>query len=331
MSIIDGRARGLKVRLLAAATTLLAVAAANAGAAGDSQDGDVVRGAVSATRQPAFRPGFMAGEVIVQLRDMPTGGIGILSDDASVQRDQATLLRLQAKYGLESRGPVFKRLHAQLAPGQWPGTAERRVGPKPGARGPCCGTMCSKPSRTCGQSVPELKADPAVEHAQPNYIYYPCRTPNDPDFADQYAHQLIQMEDAWDISTGSRDIVVAVLDTGVDVNHPDLKDNIWVNKAEIPGNKSTTTATATSTISTAGTSEATTTTLRPNEATPRPSPITAPGGRGHRGRRQQRQGRLRRQLAVQHHGPAGEPRISPRRKRPRPWSTPRPTGPAWSI
>ena len=81
-----------------------------------------------------------------------------------------------------------------------------------------------------------LRLDPDVAFAQPNYTYRICRTPNDPEFPDQYAHQVIQMVDAWDISTGSRDIVVAVLDTGVDVNHPDLHENIWVNPGEIPDN-----------------------------------------------------------------------------------------------
>jgi hypothetical protein len=61
----------------------------------------------------------------------------------------------------------------------------------------------------------QLNADPDIEYAQPNYIHHICRTPNDPDFPDQYAHQLIQMEDAWEIETGSRDVIVAVIDTGI--------------------------------------------------------------------------------------------------------------------
>lgn len=68
--------------------------------------------------------------------------------------------------------------------------------------------------------------------------------PNDPRFGDQYAlHNLgtaaesipdadIDAPEAWALSTGSRDVVVAVIDTGIDWKHPDLIDNMWTNPGE---------------------------------------------------------------------------------------------------
>ncbi|MBI4215212.1 MAG: S8 family serine peptidase [Parcubacteria group bacterium] len=61
--------------------------------------------------------------------------------------------------------------------------------------------------------------------------------PNDPGMVHQWYLKQVQAPEAWDIVTGSEDVVVAVLDSGVDINHPDLKDNIWQNPDEIPNDK----------------------------------------------------------------------------------------------
>jgi len=66
-------------------------------------------------------------------------------------------------------------------------------------------------------------------------------TPNDPAWAQQWGPKKIGAPDAWKLSTGGEtanrdEIVVAVVDNGTDLNHEDLKDNLWVNSGEIPGN-----------------------------------------------------------------------------------------------
>jgi hypothetical protein len=58
-------------------------------------------------------------------------------------------------------------------------------------------------------------------------------TPNDDLFLKQDYLQKVNAQKAWDLATGSG-ITIAVLDSGIDINHPDLKDNIWVNPREIP-------------------------------------------------------------------------------------------------
>src|SRR3990172_1035729 len=81
--------------------------------------------------------------------------------------------------------------------------------------------------------VQALKARPDVEYAQPNYILRIARTPNDPRFPEQWHYRDngtgtgqspggISLPRAWDTSTGSSSIVVAVIDTGILPNHPDI-------------------------------------------------------------------------------------------------------------
>jgi len=83
-----------------------------------------------------------------------------------------------------------------------------------------------------------------VEFAQPNYYYYICDyTPNDPYFiddgnylpdggADQYGSFITNCPAGWEISTGDPDVLLCIIDSGVDVDHPDLSDNIWINPGE---------------------------------------------------------------------------------------------------
>ena len=102
-----------------------------------------------------------------------------------------------------------------------------------------------------GVSVPDalarLKGAPGIEYAEPDYIVHATKTPDDPFFPQQYAlantgqkggaaGSDIDAASAWDISTGGASILVAVLDTGIDMDHPDLAPNLWTNPDEIPGN-----------------------------------------------------------------------------------------------
>ena len=63
-----------------------------------------------------------------------------------------------------------------------------------------------------------------------------AKTPNDPLYSELWYLDQIHAPEAWDRATGDdREVVVAVLDTGVYVDHPDLKDRLWVNADEKPG------------------------------------------------------------------------------------------------
>ncbi|MBF8280405.1 MAG: Peptidase S8 protein [Candidatus Magasanikbacteria bacterium] len=57
--------------------------------------------------------------------------------------------------------------------------------------------------------------------------------PNDPQWQNITAYQRMRLSDAWDVTTGSKDVIVAVMDTGVDYQHPDLQENMWNNPDEM--------------------------------------------------------------------------------------------------
>jgi len=60
-------------------------------------------------------------------------------------------------------------------------------------------------------------------------------TPNDPLYSQQWGIPATQVDTVWDSTTGDTTQIIAILDTGVDWLHPDLKDNIWINWAEVNG------------------------------------------------------------------------------------------------
>jgi thermitase len=70
--------------------------------------------------------------------------------------------------------------------------------------------------------IDDLNSDPTVEYAQPNYRYYALAPPNDPSFGNQWSHAKMNSTAAWDITTGSSDVTIAIVDTGIDPGHPDL-------------------------------------------------------------------------------------------------------------
>jgi thermitase len=77
-----------------------------------------------------------------------------------------------------------------------------------------------------------------VEFAQPNFYYHLLATPNDPLYtnAGMWGLGKISAPSAWDLSTGSANVVVADIDTGMLYTHQDLAANAWVNPGEIPNN-----------------------------------------------------------------------------------------------
>jgi subtilisin family serine protease len=118
------------------------------------------------------------------------------------------------------------------------------------------------PNADLDSIIDELRSRDDVEYAEPNYRIKLGTVPaNDPDFSSQWSlmnlglgidivvdatgrierfpatlNADIKADAAWEITTGSPNVIVAVSDTGVDLTHPDLQRNIYTNPAEIPDN-----------------------------------------------------------------------------------------------
>ena len=104
-----------------------------------------------------------------------------------------------------------------------------------------------KISGSVERAVGRFKNHPAVEFIEPDYVVHADAVPNDPLFPLQWSLRNtgqqggipgadIDAVGAWDQATGSSQVIVAILDSGMDWHHPDLAGNLYTNPGEIPGN-----------------------------------------------------------------------------------------------
>ncbi len=75
----------------------------------------------------------------------------------------------------------------------------------------------------------------SVAYAEPDYVRHLSKVPNDLMYGELWGLPKISAPGAWDTRTGSYGTVVAVIDTGMDMDHPDLAANLWINSGEIAG------------------------------------------------------------------------------------------------
>jgi subtilisin family serine protease len=85
--------------------------------------------------------------------------------------------------------------------------------------------------------IEQLQQLPFIEYAERVPLNTLFITPNDPFYTtDQWHLPVIQADSAWNISTGSKSVVIALVDNAFQTDHPDLAANMWINKGEIANN-----------------------------------------------------------------------------------------------
>jgi hypothetical protein len=173
---------------------------------------------------------YVSGEIIVKLR----AGVQVQTNPSSLSIQSANSVDdLVAKLGVTQIKPLFAD-SAQPPLGSFSTQANQpRV------------MIFKLPKGTELSAAQIASRNAAIEYAEPNYLYELSATPNDPyfgsqgswgqDFDDLYGLKLMSMANAWDQTRGDN-VIVAVIDSGIDPTHEDLAANLWTNTAEIPDN-----------------------------------------------------------------------------------------------
>ncbi len=93
------------------------------------------------------------------------------------------------------------------------------------------------PRISVSRALAAYRASGKVVFAQPDYTLHSTSVASTSNITQQWALQAIDAQDAWSVTQGSPSIIVAVDDTGIDYNNPDLYLNIWINQAAIPASR----------------------------------------------------------------------------------------------
>jgi serine protease len=176
-------------------------------------------GYVLSIGQGAAPAEFVPGEVVVRMKspvartpaalNSSIGTLGVVRASPSV--DRSTLYRLP-----DVQPPATNAIVAPPRPGRLDMGKDSHVSQESYARW-----------RTL-QAVAEMRARSDVDWAEPNYLYHPQLVPSDTYYSFQWHYPLISLPEAWDVTQGSSDVIVAVVDTGILYDptngtiHPDL-------------------------------------------------------------------------------------------------------------
>ncbi len=180
-------------------------------------------------------PGATAtGPVPIRVMDRPSvTAVGTYAPDRIIvkYRDSAAKLDAERSFMRESIGAVVHRRFATMSEME---------------------SLSLDGTMSVEDAVARLSSDPRVEFAEPSFIVATHAVPNDEHFDQQWGLHNIGQEindyptqgadidvdgpEAWDHGTGSSTVVIADIDEGVDVTHPDLAANAWTNPGETAGN-----------------------------------------------------------------------------------------------
>lgn len=236
------------------------------------QEDDNLLGLEAVPEQPVYKPGEVIVKFKQPVADSLEEQIG-KGKAVGTLKLSPSLEKISRKYNVKKIKPIIKNFKAKrqrmqdlvrkdkttLTKREKHLLRRLKRAPK-GAKVPDLGRIYKielEPGQSAVQAAAEYTDDPDVEYAELNYIFSICSTePNDPCYPVQWplantgqiypesgSHREppgtpdcdIDANEAWDIHTGSSDVIVAVVDSGVDYNHRDLVNNMWTDSNGLYG------------------------------------------------------------------------------------------------
>jgi serine protease len=185
---------------------------------------------------PRLSDDFVAGEVVIHHADPAA-----LSNRALLGADPTPLFNMTP-----AAGNIDREMRLVFGAGQQARSVFASLNLRPAAQGKSVGAAMPSSLQHKLDTLRIIKAlrkRADIRSAEPNWIRHASATPNDDYFDLQWHYDLIHLPEAWDNSTGSGDVVVAVIDTGILVDHPDISERLtsdgydFISDAAIEGNE----------------------------------------------------------------------------------------------
>ncbi|MFC1683554.1 S8 family serine peptidase [Candidatus Zixiibacteriota bacterium] len=160
----------------------------------------------------AGEPACQPGQLILKFSPQ-TGKLDIRERDGKIALGIPSLDEKLARYGAEDIGRVFPHKHTEL------GNIYR---------------LRFDPQHDVATAAGDFAAEETILYAVPRYIHQLCDLPDDPAYSSgmQWYIDKVNGPQAWDIAHGDSTVIIGIVDTGTDLDHPDLKDNLWLNPGE---------------------------------------------------------------------------------------------------